>query len=233
MNTDRRFELAIRAFWASRERQLEAQVARGKTDVGSRGAVTGGTQMSALESLLIGVLENSGIPRASIYNRRAVELPGYFRPEKKWDLLAVVDGQLVAAMEFKSHIGPSFGNNTNNRTEEAIGSASDIWTAYREGLLGTYRPWLGYFILLEDCPAVNRAVRSSEPHFKIDPDFNGATYARRYEVMLRRLVLERLYDSACLTLCARARKAKPWHPADDLSFHRFVSDLRAAASRAV
>jgi hypothetical protein len=36
-------------------------------------------------------------------------------------------------MEFKSQIGPSFGNNFNNRTEEALGSATDIWAAYREG----------------------------------------------------------------------------------------------------
>jgi hypothetical protein len=29
---------------------------------------------------------------------------------------------------------PSFGNNFNNRSEEAIGSASDIWIAYREAI---------------------------------------------------------------------------------------------------
>ncbi len=39
---------------------------------------------------------------------------------KKWDLL-VVEGCLIAAIEFKSQVG-SFGNNYNNRTEEALGS---------------------------------------------------------------------------------------------------------------
>ena len=43
----------------------------------------------------------------------------YFRPNKKWDFIVVVEGQLVAAREAKSQVGPSFGNNFNNRTEEA------------------------------------------------------------------------------------------------------------------
>ena len=43
----------------------------------------------------------------------------------------VVDGRLLAVIELKSQVGPSFGNNFNNRTEEAIGSAVDFWTAYR------------------------------------------------------------------------------------------------------
>lgn len=40
---------------------------------------------------------------------------------------------MIAAVELKSQVGPSFGNNCNNRTEEAIGTAHDFWTAYREG----------------------------------------------------------------------------------------------------
>ena len=55
----------------------------------------------------------------------------------------VVDGTLLAAFEFKSQVGPSFGNNFNNRTEEALGSATDLWTAFREGAFQTsQRPWL-------------------------------------------------------------------------------------------
>jgi hypothetical protein len=65
-------------------------------------------------------------PRAHVYCEKYVELPGWYRPEKKWDLLIVSDGKLLAGIEFKSQVG-SFGNNYNNRTEEAIGSATDIW----------------------------------------------------------------------------------------------------------
>ena len=49
--------------------------------------------------------------------------------------------QLVAAVELKSQVGPSFGD---NRTEEAIGNAVDVWRAYEAGTFGSVRPWLGF-----------------------------------------------------------------------------------------
>ena len=59
-------------------------------------------------------------------------LPGWFCAEKDWDLVVVVNRLLVAGIEFKSHVG-SFGNNCNNRVEEALGNATDLLAAYREG----------------------------------------------------------------------------------------------------
>jgi hypothetical protein len=124
-----------------------------------------------------------------------------FRPEKQWDLLVVVKNCLIAAVEFKSQVGPSFGNNYNNRTEEALGSATDIWAAYREGAFKpSQRPWLGYLMLLEEVPGSMRPVRAKEPHFKVFPEFRQASYAKRYEILLTKLVRDRLYDSACLLL---------------------------------
>jgi hypothetical protein len=64
--------------------------------------------------------------------RAVLTLPGFFRPTKLWDMLVIHEGKLIAAIELKSQVGPSFGNNFNNRTEEAIGNAHDLWTAYRE-----------------------------------------------------------------------------------------------------
>jgi hypothetical protein len=75
--------------------------------------------MAKLEDLISDILCEAGMLRQHIRTRVALELPGYFRPEKKWDLVIVADGQLIAAMELKSQAGPSFGNNFNNRTEEA------------------------------------------------------------------------------------------------------------------
>ncbi len=100
----------------------------------------------------------SGARPAGHQDAHALELPGYYRPEKKWDLLVVVEGQLITAIEFKSQVGPSFGNNYNNRVEEAIGNATDIKTAFREGRVGPSRPFLGYFFLLEDTPRVHTPV---------------------------------------------------------------------------
>lgn len=92
------------------------------------------------------MLVEAGLSDAAIYERKGqVVLPGYFRATKEWDLLVVADGNLIATLELKSQVGPSFGNNFNNRTEEALGSATDLWTAHREGAFkDSIRPWLGY-----------------------------------------------------------------------------------------
>jgi len=134
------------------------------------------------------------------------------------------------AMEFKSQVGPSFGNNFNNRSEEAIGSATDIWVAYREGRFGNApAPSLGYFFLLEDCERVKVAVRNKEPFFKVDPAFDKASYSERYQILCRRLVLERTYTAACLVMATNSTKTGITQPADDLSFHHCVAALRGHA----
>ncbi len=144
---------AVRFYWETRSTQLQKQRDAGGSDQGLRSAVTGGAQMDGFITLLTKLAINGGIDRSNIFHQQSLELPGFFRPSKKWDFIIVVNGQLVAALEAKSQVGPSFGNNFNNRTEEAMGSALDLWTAYRENAFGlTARPWIGYMFLLEDCP---------------------------------------------------------------------------------
>ena len=124
---------------------------------------TGGKQMDGFSELVAAVAVKNGMPSASIYTASDLEIPGYFRPTKRWDMLVVDNGRLVAALEFKSHRGPSFGNNFNNRTEEALGNAMDLWTAYREGAFGAAppAPWLGWVMMLEDCGGSTRPTVSS------------------------------------------------------------------------
>lgn len=227
-NLDERFHDAVQEFWDSRARQQQHQIDSGRIDAGTRGAVTGGTQMGALEVLLTDVLVDAGLEPDHVRVRTALELPGYYRPEKKWDLLAVVDGQLLVAVEFKSQVGPSFGNNFNNRTEEAIGSAEDIWTAYREDRFGKHPvPFLGYFFLLEDCARVHAPVRNVEPYFPVDPIFAGASYAKRYEVLCDRLVLERKYSAGCLTLATNSTPTQVTFPSSSLAFRQFAATAEA------
>jgi hypothetical protein len=110
--------------------------------------------MDGFVDLFTAAITQAGIAEQFIFRKKAVELPGYFRPTKEWDLLVVRGDTLIAALEAKSQVGPSFGNNFNNRTEEAIGSALDLWTAYRErAYLDSPQPFLGYFFMLEDCAA--------------------------------------------------------------------------------
>jgi hypothetical protein len=224
---------AVRHFWLTRKRQENRQGKRsGKRDQGSRSAVTGGAQMDGFVRLVSELLVESGIPDATIYRKRDVELPGFFRPTKEWDLLVVVGGQLFASIEFKSQVGPSFGNNYNNRTEEALGSATDLLTAYREGAFrDSPRPWLGYVMLLEETARSTSPVKVAEPHFPVIEEFRHASYAKRYELFCVKLVRERLYDAACFLLSDKAGGLRGEHrePNSEINFENFVSSLMGKA----
>jgi len=229
---EERLRQAIVHFWTSRETQAQKQGEKtGIRDAGARAAVTGGSQMNGFVELVRDSLEESGINKPVIFCDRAVELPGWFRPEKKWDLLVVSDACLIAAIEFKSQVG-SFGNNYNNRTEEALGSATDLWAAYREGAFTpSARPWLGYLMLLEESPKSIRPVKACEPHFKVFEEFRAASYAKRYEILLTKLVRERLYDSTCFLMSNSDDGPKGGYrePVPELSFEKFMTSLLARA----
>lgn len=231
-----RLRQAIRVFWLTRERQSAGQRARGKSDQGARSAVTGGKQMSGVVSLLIEVVRDAGVGEDAIFVSKALQLPGYYRPTKEWDLLVVSQDRLLAAIEVKSHVGPSFGNNFNNRVEEAIGSAQDIWTAYREKAFGlSQQPWLGYFMLVEDCAGSVRPVKVEEPHFDVFPEFKGASYFKRYEIFCERLLRERLYSSVALLSSSRSasRSGDYSEPSPILSVRSFVDSLGAYMAASV
>ncbi len=179
------------------------------------------------------LIRNAGVADCCVFCSKTLELPGYFRPTKKWDVLVVVDGQLLAVMEMKSQVGPSFGNNFNNRAEEAIGSATDLWTAYREGAFAqSPRPWLGYLFLLEDCPESNRPVKVDEPHFNVFKEFKDASYAARYELLCRKLIRERLYDAAAFIMSESMAGVSGVYkePAGDLGFGSWAASLVAHVS---
>ena len=246
IDIDQRLQEAVQGYWDARAKNKEKQVESGRIDAGTRGEVTGGTQMGALEVLVADILCEAGLKRIDVRTRTALELPGYFRATKKWDLIVISEGHLVLAMEFKSQAGKSIGNNVNNRSEEAVGCAKDLWTAYREGRFGegAPTPFLGYLFLLEDRPSVKLPVVNKEPYFKVDPVFRGpeapakkkgavkykgVSYAERYELLCRRLVLERIYNASCFLMATNAKATVISQPAKDLTFSRFAAALRGHA----
>lgn len=228
---DERIADAARYFWATRTGQILKQNAQGVKDQGNRGAVTGGKQLDGFVKLVRDLLVLNGVPKACIFTDSDLELPGYFRPNKRWDLLVVDDGELVIAIEFKSQVGPSFGNNFNNRTEEAMGTALDIWTAYREGVFGSQEaPWLGYFMVLEDCEESTEPVRVRSPHFSVLEEFFDASYKERYEIFCDKLLLERQYSAACFatTSCSGGHITYNF-PRERLSFQAFAVSMLGVA----
>jgi hypothetical protein len=229
VNYERNAKKAVTAFWTSRNQASAKQRASGKSDQGERAGVTSGKNMDGFLDLLIELVRSNGLAQADILQKRAVvTLPGYFRPTKLWDLLVIHQGQLIAAVELKSQVGPSFGNNFNNRTEEAIGTAHDFWTAYREGAFGQQpRPFVGWLMLVEDAPASRKAVKDTSPHFPVFREFQSASYLKRYDVLCKRLVQEQLYTSAALVTSARSahRSGEHAHMSDMTSFKTFVTSL--------
>ena len=210
---------ATKIFWNTRDSQGKKQKSSGKSDAGHRSAVTGGKQMEGFEQLAYDIALAAGIDES-------ITLPGFYRPTKDWDLLIVDNKNLVAAIEFKSQVGPSFGNNFNNRLEESVGTATDLNTAYREGAFTpSPKPWLGYLFVLEDCDKSQSPVKVKEPHFKVFEEFRNASYAERYQIMLQKLLREGLYDGCSLILSQKAPFKKS-EPLVELSAKRFFTQFK-------
>jgi Restriction endonuclease XhoI len=196
---------AVRLFWRTRHAARQRQADLGKVDQGERSAVTSGKNMDGFLELIVALARANGLAQVEIHEKgAALTLPGFFRPTKLWDLLILHKGELIAAIELKSQVG-SFGKNFNNRAEEAIGTAQDFWTAHREGAYGEQpQPFVGWFMLVEDAAKSRAPVRESSPHFPVFEDFKDASYLKRYDVLCRRLMAERLYTCATVLVSARS-----------------------------
>lgn len=230
---------SVKAFWGNRAMARQKQLETGRVDQGERGSVTGGKNMDGFLALMLDIIAKNGLKHAELYQvRAALTVPGYFRPTKLWDLLVIHKGQLIAALEFKSQVGPSFGNNFNNRAEESIGTAHDFWTGYREGAFGkSPPPFLGWLVLVEQCEKSTRPITATSPHFPVREEFVGASYLRRYQLLCGKLVREQLYTAACVMSSPRtADESGEFRSLSELTSLKtfvsgFASHIAAAASR--
>lgn len=197
---------AVQAFWQNRQAAQQKQIKSGTADQGERASVTAGKNMDGFIALILDVINANGLANADFYQKgKVLTLPGFFRPTKLWDLLVIYKGYLIAAIELKSQVGPSFGNNFNNRTEEAIGTAHDLWTAYRESAFGKQpMPFVGWLMLVEDAPSSQSPVKFDSPHFKVFEDFKGASYLQRYNLLCQKLMQEQLYTCASIITSPRS-----------------------------
>ena len=193
---------AVKTFWATRLAARDKQRQSGSLDQGERAGVTAGKNMDGFLGLVSAIVVANGLDAETIQLRkRVLTLPGFFRPTKLWDMLVIPEGRLIAALEFKSQVGPSFGNNFNNRTEEAIGTALDLAIAFREGAFGDQpRPFVGWLMLLEDAESSRRPITDRSPHFPTLAEFAGASYAQRYHLLCQKMMQEKLYEAAVLLL---------------------------------
>ena len=70
------------------------------------------------------LIEANGLKDAQICTEQCMlTLPGFYRPTQLRDMLGMHEWRLVAALKFKSQVGPSFGNNG----EYILEWASMVW----------------------------------------------------------------------------------------------------------
>lgn len=125
---------------------------------------------------------------------------GYFRPAKAWDIVCRDEqGFPRICVEFKSQVD-SYGNNENNRYEEALGSGIDARAGHGDRLR------LGFFLVLCEEEATVRPTRERLAYG--DPLFTGSSHIDRRAIFARRLVSFRVndmpfYDAAALLLVRR------------------------------
>ena len=193
---------AIKSFWETKQKQLTAS-----GDSSNRGAVVGGKQLDAFADLLKTLAIEQGVPEECIYTSQAY-LPGYFRSSKDWDFLIIAPNKkLIAAVELKSQIG-SYGNNFNNRAEESIGSAVDLWTAFRENQFpGQAAPWIGYLTVVGKDEGSTNPVRNNEPHYPVLPIATG--FCARNSFWKGIIPWQLLYAPAVPTIMRMSPKTPP------------------------
>lgn len=86
------------------------------------------------------------------------------------------------------------------------------------------RPWLGYFMVIEDNDEWNRVSAPRSSVWPADPAFNAATAADRAAIFIDRMVRERLLDAACVVLANRVTGGVRYTQ-DHLAFQAFAAAM--------
>jgi hypothetical protein len=222
---DERTRKAVKRYWTGRSGAATKQLELGASDTGARSEVTGGKHLNGFVEIACDLVRLAGFDDSHIRFRTGVEIPGFYRPTKKWDVVVIREERLCAAIELKSQVGPSFGNNFNNRTEEALGNSVDVWRAFQAGILGAQPPWLGYLFFLEDAPGSTKPVGIAKSVFEPDPIFQDTSYCDRYGIFCQRMVLERHYNAATLLLARKSTRGVYSEPTPELEFGTFLKSM--------
>jgi len=192
----------------------------------------GGTQSAvhdkAFLRLIARDLEDLGWPGhvASHAGDPLALVPGFFRAAKSWDVVCR-DADLAAriCVEFKSQVG-SYGNNENNRYEEALGSGLDVRALHGKRIA------LGFFLVLCEEDGTTRPTRERAP--ELDPISRGSSHVDRRGIFAKRITEFKVnnmpfYDAAAILLVHRDGT---YRTLDDIDLDpRTFAELLAMAAR--
>ena len=155
-------------------------------------------------------------------------IPGYFRQAKACDIVCRdADGRPRICVEFKSQVD-SYGNNENNRYEEALGSGLDMRARFADD---SSMPALGFLLVICDEEATRRPTRDRLP--QLDSVFRDTSHIDRRIIFAERIVQYELrdrglYDAAAVLLVRRDGTVE--HPTNtDLRMANFAEKLASAA----
>lgn len=132
----------------------------------------------------------------------------------------------LAIVEAKSQ-GSSLANNFDNRVEEAIGQAADVWKSHERGfLISGVRPWVGYLMIVEEtskttAPKHLRKDKAVPNEMMVNTAFDDMSYAKRYATAFQRLDQERMLDATCVAITSG--EAAYSYPNEWLSSHGFAA----------
>jgi len=210
--SDAQIALAVKDFWAGRS-------------TGTQSAKHDKAFLKLIADELDGLGWTSHIAQ-SFGDRNAV-VAGHFRVAKSWDIVCRdAAGIPRICVEFKSQVD-SYGNNENNRYEEALGSGLDVRAKH-----GT-ETVLGFVFVICDEPATRSITRPRLPD--LDPAFENSSHVDRRRVFSERIVEyklngESLYDAAALLLVRRDGTFE--HPENpELRLATFPDKLARAADQ--
>ena len=189
---------AVAHYWETRATQRDKQKQTGKADQGLRSAVTGGAQMDGFIDLFTELIVAAGIPASCVSSgRKTLNFRASSVPPRNGTCSS------SARTRFSLPSKPS------HRSGRPSATTSTIEPKRRWEAPSTFGPPTGNTPISQ---ALNRfsatsscwrtathptdPVKVQEPHFKVFPEFVGASYRRRYELFCRKLVLERHYTAS-------------------------------------
>jgi hypothetical protein len=191
----------------------------------------GGTQAAKHDKpflqLIASELSALGWPAhvAQSFNDKEAVVAGYFRVAKSWDVVCRdSSGRPRICVEFKSQVD-SYGNNENNRYEEALGSGLDIRARHGGDAA------LGFVLVICDEPQTRAITRPRVED--ADSRFLETSHIDRRIVFAERIVEYQLnerslYDAAAVLLVRRDGSVE--HPENEaLWLATFPERLVAAA----
>lgn len=184
---------AVKLFWGSGRK------------AGVRKSIVG--TMEGFVDLIADIVSANGLTTTNVLAQgQPIALPGHFSATQSWDIVVVNEGRLIAAIKFDSMRGVSLANNnTGSVSREVLGLAMELQAVFRQGAFGVRRkPFVGYLMLLEDAPAFRKPVTDVSPNFSLFPEFRGASYADRYNILCKKLMAENLYTAASVILSPRS-----------------------------